>query len=66
MVSKESMLIMRFSFPEDLRMISKLSLVAFALTFICIYAKPSNPGASFDQVSFHFREAGKLWWRDLH
>ena len=35
-------------------MISKLSLVAFALIFLCIYAKPSNPGASFDQVSFHF------------
>ena len=47
-------------------MISKLSLVALALTAICIYAKPSNPEASFDQVSFHLREAGKLWWRALH
>ena len=47
-------------------MISKLSLVAFALTVICIYAKPFNPGASFDQVSFHFREASKLWWGELH
>mgnify|MGYP006973386365 CR=1 FL=1 len=47
-------------------MISKLCLVAFTLTFICISAKPSNPGDSFRQVSFHFRVAGKLWWRNLH
>ena len=47
-------------------MISKLSLVAFALTFICISAKPSNPEDSFRQVSFHFRVTGKLWWSDLH
>ena len=47
-------------------MISKLSLVAFALTFICISAKPSNPGARLRQVSFDISEFGKSWWRDLH
>ncbi|KAK2558970.1 hypothetical protein P5673_018598 [Acropora cervicornis] len=31
-------------------MISKLCLVAFTLTFICISAKPSNPGDSFRQL----------------
>ena len=51
---------MRFSFAEDWRMISKLSLVAFALTIICISAKPSNPEAPFRQVSFNFRENDKL------